>query len=117
MAIGVLLAVFPLYSASVADKLWSLVGEDGNEQTVRGVVEAVDPEAGLLRVSGVELAIKGSWTLRLGGEAREVEAAELLSILDEGTYVEVTYREAGRWGPLALSVKAPGLELSAWRAG
>ncbi len=117
VAIGVLVALFPLYSDRVADKLWTPGGGEAEELRVRGTVESLDPEAGVLRVSGVELAVKGSWTLQLGGEVREVESSELLSMLGEDTYVEVVYKETGRWGALALSIEAPGLGLSAWKSG
>ena len=98
--IGLLVAAFPLYSAPLSGMVWSYSasetgGGHGETSEIVGVVEAVYPEESTIVVEGVTLRVTGTW---IGPGGEELEAGELLAILQPGVEVRAVYSVRGRWG-------------------
>ncbi len=102
--IGILIAFFPLYADALSGRLWhysstatSATGERPSERIseIEGRVDAVYAEESTIVVSGVSIRVTGTW---LGPDGKELDAEDLLSLLQPGEEVRATYTLRGRWG-------------------
>jgi len=115
--LGVVVALFPLYSERLGDVLWTIPEDAGEEEevySIEGVVESVDPGAGTLVVEGEEILFKGYWVPEGEGENDTVYYTELLSMIEPGTEVTVYYAESGRWGKMAEELVVNGVRWVKW---
>lgn len=115
IALGIVVALFPLYSDKVAPYLWSFnpnVQEKTGEAegTVHGVVKEVDPNNLYIIVDGKRIAVRGYWTVEANGAKHEnVWAGDVISqYIKPGMKVAVEYKESGRWGMVAQRIEGPG---------
>ena len=114
-AIGIAIALFPLYADKVAPYLWSYnphAQEEGEAtETLHGVVQAVYPDRLTIVVDGKTIAVRGYWEVRVDGKEYEVWAGDLLAkYIRPGMRVTVEYKESERWGAVAKMIRGPGFE-------
>jgi len=117
--LGVVVALFPFYGESLGDVLWTIPEDADTEEeeevySIEGVVESVDPAAGILVVDGEEILFKGYWVPEGGGENDTVYYTELLSMIEPGAEVTVYYTESGRWGKMAEELVVNGVRWVKW---
>ncbi len=115
VAIGVAIALFPLYADKLAPYMWSYnpnFREEGEAtERIHGVVQAVYPDRLVMVVDGKTIAVRGYWVVKAGGAEQELWAGDLLSkYIHPGMKVTVEYKESGRWGAVAQAITGPGFE-------
>jgi len=113
VALGVAVALFPLYGKHLQPYLWSynpnLEHEQEEEYTIHATVTAVDPARMELVVDHTQVAVRGYWIIVHQGREERVWAEDLLAkYIRPGMELTIRYKESGRWGRVATGIEGPG---------
>ena len=113
VAIGVVIALFPLYADRLAPYMWSynpnFQEESETTERIHGVVQAVYTDRLTIVVDGKTVSVRGYWVVKTDGVEQELWAGDLLSkYIHPGMRVTVEYKESERWGAVAQAIIGPG---------